>query len=247
MKLGDFSENAAVYEDARPGYPGELVDQLIADAQVTPTSSIAEIGAGTGKFTRLLVDRGFQVTALEPGEAMRNAAPSVSGVTWTDGTFSETGLETSSQDWVVAAQSFHWAKPETDLPELHRVLKPDRRLTVFWNDRRNAEHPVLKHTVEIIAGIVPEYDEAYRQLNWAEILTSTGHFTDVIYRQQEYTFAMSASRFLNYWRSHNRFGVTAGPQRREQFLSVLKTYLDPLEDQTLQIPLVCQAWSARRS
>ncbi len=245
MKLGDFSENAAVYEDARPGYPSALVDQLIADADVTATSSVAEIGAGTGKFTRLLVERGLHVTALEPGEAMRRQAPAMPNVTWTNGTFSETGLGDESQDWAVAAQSFHWAKPNTDLPELRRVLKPGKRLTVFWNDRQNERAAVLQETVAIISRIVPEYDETYRELEWAKILVSTGHFADCVYREEEHIFPMACGQFLNYWRSHNRFGVTAGPERREQVLHEISRLLETCGEDVLQIPLICRSWSVR--
>ncbi len=246
MELGDFSENAAVYEAARPGYPPELVDQMIADAGVGSGGHVAEIGAGTGKFTRLLDERGLHVVAIEPNEAMRSMAPEMPNVTWIEGTFTETGLITESQDWVVASQSFHWANPVTDLPELRRVLKPDHRLTIFWNDRQNDKHPALQRTVEIIAGIVPEFDELYRQQDWSEVLTSTGDFSDVIFRQQEHTFSLSHEQFLNFWRSHNRFTFTAGAKRREQALEKIGEYLDSLADKTLEIPLVCRAWSARR-
>lgn len=246
MKLGDFTENANVYEDARPGYPQRLVDQLLSDAEVVTSSKIAEIGAGTGKFTRLLVQRGLQVTALEPGEAMRAHAPAMPSVVWTAGTFSRTGLVDESQDWVVAAQSFHWARPETDLPEMHRILKPGRRFTIFWNDRQNERSPVLQQTVAILHEIVPEYDEAYRQLDWKNILVSTGDFTDCIGHEEEHLFAMTRAQFLNYWRSHNRFGCTAGPERRNQALQAVQDYLNTLPDDNLQVPLICRAWSVRR-
>ncbi|MDA7978650.1 MAG: class I SAM-dependent methyltransferase [Pirellulales bacterium] len=275
MKLGDFTENAAIYEDARPSYPDRLVQDLIADAGVKSGSSIAEIGAGTGKFTRMLVQRGLRVTALEPSAAMRDAAPQMKNVTWTDGTFTQTRLPGESQDWIVAAQSFHWANPKTDLPELRRVLRSDCRLTIFWNDRLNDRHPVLRRAVEIISEIVPNFDEAYRQLNWSEILTSSGDFSDVIVRTQEHVFPMSSTQFLNYWRSHNRFTVTAGEERREQVLRELKAYLDSLSETELgqneniavvgqgmdsqreqsergnavklHLPLICQSWSAKRT
>ena len=63
--LGDFSQQAASYQRARPGYPAALVDRLIASAGLPPGDAVADLGAGMGIFTRLLADRGFSVTAVE--------------------------------------------------------------------------------------------------------------------------------------------------------------------------------------
>lgn len=96
MTLGDFSQQTQAYGQARPTYPREMVDALLAEAGIAAGDAVADFGAGTGIFTRLLTERGLDVTALEPNEAMRsrNAAPQAR---WLPGTFEASGLETGSQ------------------------------------------------------------------------------------------------------------------------------------------------------
>ncbi|HEY7813816.1 MAG TPA: methyltransferase domain-containing protein, partial [Nakamurella sp.] len=60
---------AEAYERFRPGYPAELVDLVLAYAD-RPVRNALEIGAGTGKATRVFADRGLLVTATEPDAAM---------------------------------------------------------------------------------------------------------------------------------------------------------------------------------
>ncbi len=66
MPLGDFSEQADAYGRARPSYPAELIDALVAHVGAKPGDAVADLGAGTGLFTELLAARGFCVTAVEP-------------------------------------------------------------------------------------------------------------------------------------------------------------------------------------
>src|SRR5687767_11696018 len=129
---GDFTPQAEAYARARPGYPAELVDRLIAAAGVAAGDPVADLGAGTGLFTGLLAARGLAVVAVEPSAAMRRGAPRLPGVVWIDGSFEATSLPTGSQRWAVAAQAFHWADVPRALPEIHRILAPGCCLTVLW-------------------------------------------------------------------------------------------------------------------
>ncbi|HEY8427370.1 MAG TPA: methyltransferase domain-containing protein, partial [Sandaracinaceae bacterium] len=82
MRHGDFTEQAGAYARARPGYPDALVDRLAARAGVRAGDPVADVGAGTGLFTRALAARGFAVTAVEPNAAMRAKAPALPGARW---------------------------------------------------------------------------------------------------------------------------------------------------------------------
>jgi len=64
-----FGSVAELYERYRLDYPGEIVDAVVRHAG-RPVRSALEVGAGTGKATRLFASRGIEVTALEPNAAM---------------------------------------------------------------------------------------------------------------------------------------------------------------------------------
>ena len=95
-----------------------------------------DLGAGTGKFTRLMADTGATVTAVEPVEAMRSQlAAKLPAVTVPAGTAESIPLPSGSVDALVCAQSFHWFATRAALAEIHRVLKPGGRLGLIGNVR----------------------------------------------------------------------------------------------------------------
>ena len=132
QRAGSFGAAAEVYERARPGYPREAVDWLVPAAART----VLDLGAGTGKFTRLLAAEGRTVIAVEPSEGMldqlRASAP---GVEAHLGTAERIPVAESSVDVVTAAQAWHWVDPAAALPEVARILRPGGTLALVWNDR----------------------------------------------------------------------------------------------------------------
>lgn len=131
-----FSSAADVYERARPSYPAEAVAWFAERASIGPGRTVLDLGAGTGKLTRLLVPLGARVIAVEPLAEMRAKLEEVlPGVVALEGTAEDLPLGDDSVDVVTCAQAFHWFKPERALPELHRVLTPGGALVLVWNTR----------------------------------------------------------------------------------------------------------------
>lgn len=245
MTLGDFSEQADAYVRSRPGYPDDLLDVLFEGAGVNAGAPVADIGAGTGLFTRLLSERDLLITAIEPNAAMRKQAAPLPGVEWIDATFEETTLADSSQQWVVAAQAFHWADPKVALPEIHRILRPGGSLTAIWNNRRNEESDILSWTQEAISRHVPEFDHHYRRADWPQVLLSSDVFTKVLYQSETHTVRMTQQRYLDLWRSHNRLNTVAGPERMERLLANLTFFLESQHTEMIDVPYACEAWTVR--
>lgn len=132
---GRFTDRAASYRLHRPSYPAGAVDAMIAGLGEPTSLSAADIGAGTGISSRVLAERGLMVHAIEPNQAMREAAQPHPRVRFVPGTAESTGLPDASVDLVLAAQAFHWFRPEPSLREFHRILRQKGRLAVMWNER----------------------------------------------------------------------------------------------------------------
>jgi SAM-dependent methyltransferase len=118
------------YERGRPGWPAEVVRVC----GVPATASVLDLGAGTGKLTRLLVPEFDRVVAVEPAGAMRDLLAEICpGAEARSGTGQEIPLPDSSVDAVFAAQSFHWFDEARALTEILRVLRSAGALVLMWN------------------------------------------------------------------------------------------------------------------
>jgi SAM-dependent methyltransferase len=141
-----FARVADEYERGRPGYPEEAVRWLVGDEPL----DVVDLGAGTGKLTRVLVSLGHRVTAIEPLPQMLEHIPEVA-----PGAFAVLGdaevipLPDAHADVVTAAQAFHWFDHALALPEITRVLRPRGRLALVWNTRDEREPWVAKLSVTI--------------------------------------------------------------------------------------------------
>lgn len=246
MAIGDFTDQAEAYHRSRPTYPAAMLDDLQARLSLGPGDAVADIGAGTGILTGLLAARGYAVSAIEPNAAMRAHATADDRVDWIDGTFEATGLADASQDWCVAAQAFHWADPPRALPELARVLKAGRALTVLFNDRDHTQSELMTNVWGVIRRVVPEFDEAYRDRDWGHELCAGGFFGDVWYHEVPHVVVMSRARFLELWRGHNRLNNIAGPERFEALFSEIAGYLDDGAHDEVPVAYRARAWTAWR-
>ncbi len=136
QRAASFGAAAAEYERGRPTYPPQAIDWLLSPS----ARRVLDLGAGTGKLTGRLVERGLDVVAVEPSAGMREQlARTLPGVTLLDGTAETIPLPDRSVDAVLVAQAWHWVDPVRAVPEVARVLVPGGRLGLVWNVRDERE------------------------------------------------------------------------------------------------------------
>lgn len=151
-----FGSVAAAYERYRPGYPEELADAVLAYAG-GPVRTALEIGAGTGKATRVFARRGITVTATEPDPAMlaelrRHVPPTVVAVR---AAFEEVPLG-ATYDLVFAAAALHWTRAEGRWPRVAALLRPGGVFASFGGPLRLAD-PGVEEAVRGARGdVLPE-------------------------------------------------------------------------------------------
>jgi SAM-dependent methyltransferase len=163
-----FSSRVENYVRYRPGYPPEIIRVLARDHGLTSASEIADIGSGTGFFARLFLQHGNVVHGVEPNREMRDAGeqvlarfPSFHSI---DGSAEATNLPAASVDFVTAGQAFHWFDRQRARVELGRILRPDGRVVLAWNDRRLHGGPFL----EAYEGLLQTHGTDYAAVTQAE-------------------------------------------------------------------------------
>jgi SAM-dependent methyltransferase len=150
-----FESVADLYERVRPGYPDEAVDWLAEQLGIDATSTVLDLGAGTGKLTRSLLSRAGSVIAVEPGPNMlaqlRSAVPDARALL---GAAEAIPLPDDVVDAVVCGQSFHWFRADEALPEIQRVLRPGGGLGLIWNER-DPDDPLQGEISKLLEPFVP--------------------------------------------------------------------------------------------
>lgn len=145
LSFGSIAEH---YDRARPTYPTEAVAWAVGP----DPGRVLDLGAGTGKLTRVALGLGLDVIAVEPDPGMRAqfdaATPGLSALA---GSAEEIPLADGGVDAVIVGQAYHWFTPDKALPEIARVLKPGGVFAPMWNTRA-PDQDWVKRLDEIING-----------------------------------------------------------------------------------------------
>lgn len=236
QELGQsFQDGGAHYERVRPGYPGESAGWLIpAGAQ-----DAADIGAGTGKFTALLVERGLHTVAVDPSSDMlaqlRRTLP---GVTAVEGTAEDTGLAGESFDLVTVAQAWHWCDPLRASTEIARILRPGGVLGLVWNQLDTSVPWVHRLSRIMHAGDV--HKPHFRPPVGPEFTGLESHLT-------RWNDQLSPADLIELAKSRSYY-LAAGEATRAKVLANLDWYLHehlghaPGDD--VALPYLTQSWRA---
>jgi ubiquinone/menaquinone biosynthesis C-methylase UbiE len=252
MKLGDFTELAHAYIN-RPAYSQDIINAILNYAKLEKdTIRVADIGAGTGKLTKVLLEMGISVDAVEPNEEMRNEGIIYTkdyDVKWSKGSGEETGLESGKYDWVVMASSFHWTDPTKSLPEFNKLLKADGIFTAIWNPRNIQASKFHSEIEKKIYEIAPNLNRVSSGNNkhtkkWENIFVSTGDFKNVIFMEMDHNEKMSPDRYLGAWRSVNDIRAQAGIDRWNKIYSMLESSVKGMKE--IPVPYKMRAWTAKK-
>ena len=158
-----FSDRVENYVKYRPSYPIELIDHLKKNAIITTGQNIADIGSGTGIFSKLLLNSDNNVYAVEPNKEMRIAAEknlqNKANFISVDGSAEDTTLKENSIDIITAAQSFHWFNYKKAKREFHRILKPNGFIILIWNGRKSEGSPFLIEYENLLKSNCSDYSQ----------------------------------------------------------------------------------------
>lgn len=183
-----FSNRVANYIKYRPGYPGEVLEFLKQRAGLSTGSVVADIGSGTGIFTKLLLDKGYTVYAVEPNDDMRKSSVeqlrNYQNFHVINGTAEQTTLQAHSVDLVVCAQAFHWFDQQLTQAEFKRILKPNGQVALIWNNRQ-VEYDAFAIAYELL---LQQEASDYNEVNHRNItdLDFTNFFKNGKYQLEKY-------------------------------------------------------------
>jgi SAM-dependent methyltransferase len=184
-----FSDRVENYIRYRPSYPPEVVKSLSSDCGLTPSHAVADIASGTGIWTRILLEHGNRVFAVEPNVDMRLAAEKLLGdfprLVSVSGSAEATMLQNESVEFVTAAQAAHWFDRQRARAEFVRILKPGGWLVLLWNERLVDTTPFLRDYEQLLL----TYGTDYEAVRHERTTDAVNEFFDPV-RFQQRTFEM---------------------------------------------------------
>lgn len=210
---------------------------------------VADIGAGTGNLSLMLLELGLKVDAVEPNDAMREIGINRTkgmDIQWHRALGTETGLESGKYHWVCFGSSFNVMDRLSALKEAHRLLRSGGWFSCMWN-HRDLEDQIQKEVEEIIKSFVPQYGGGVRREDQRPFLSEHKNLFDgIVYLEQDFYFHQNIETYLYAWQSvKNPYWDLETPEGLELFEKISQKIRDSLP-KTFEIKYTTRSWSAKK-
>ncbi len=246
-QVWDYTKHAKFYE-YRPNYAPTSIDMLLSIFGGRKCR-VADIGAGSGNLSIMLLERGCEVVAVEPNDAMREIGEQRTqgqNIKWVRASGIDSTLEDGGFDWVTFGSSFNVMDREKALKEAHRLLKSSGYFSCMWN-HRDLNDPIQKTAEDIISSFVPNYTRGTRREDQRPIIESHKElFDSIIYLEEDFYFDQSIENYINAWKSvKNPYWDLDTTQGQELFAAIIEKMRQTLP-QNLHIKYTTRCWSAKK-
>lgn len=254
MKAGDFTGLADAYSRYRPGYSDLVVSALIGSLGAPFSKArVADVGAGTGIFTRQLLDKNpASIVAVEPNQDMFEVGSggAHANMRWLLGSAESTGLADSSIDLLTMASSFHWPNTQQALREFDRVLGPEGVFAALWNPRiteRSQVEARIDRLLESEYGVSTRVSSGRSVFanELEETLRDSGLFVEVSYMHSLEVKTVRSGDYIGAWTSVNDIQSQLGVERFRDFILQITEMLDKVEH--VDVHYLTRCWVARKS
>lgn len=200
-----FNSAASLYEEMRPSYPNELINDVVALSQIPNNGHILEVGCGTGKATKLFAAQGYNMICLDIGPDLLAVAQeqlkSLSNVSFTLSAF-EDWQSNQTFDLVVSATAFHWISPNVRFIKAWDVLTPQGALATFNNHHTKKNEGFFSEVQSI-------YDQHYIRPNRPRLVSSDApepgidKFQDPIRRTYPWNQTYTTEQYIKLLRTYS--------------------------------------------
>lgn len=223
-----FERSARAYDHGRPEYPPEAAFSLLARCGVERTTRTLELGAGTGKFSRYIMESTDLFLTSDPSTAMRVALhQKFPGLPCVAARADHIPLATGSVEVVICAQAFHWFSDERSVAEIARVLVSGGSVGLVWNVRDEGVDWIAALTalIDVHSGDAPRY----RTGEWKVALTSSPDFGELQSESFAHTVTCDRATVLDRVGSIS-FIAALEPARHREVLDGVNRLLDTHPD-----------------
>ncbi|UCG43209.1 MAG: class I SAM-dependent methyltransferase, partial [candidate division WOR-3 bacterium] len=228
-----FDRVAELYDEVRPGYPDELVQDIIKLSGIQAEARILEVGCGTGQATRPFAERRYHMVCLEIGNRLAEIATQnlagFPGVEVVNAAFEDWESEPEHFDLVISGTAFHWVDPTVGYTRAAGVLKPGGTLAVFWNFHVRPEAEPFQSMQEHYRRHAPQMVEV---TPWEERLQkqkadfeASGRFTPIRVREYRWETESSAEDYIRGMGTQSSH-IMLEPEARRKLLAGIRREIE---------------------
>lgn len=235
----------------RPDYAVAAIDAMLAIAGAKRGDKVCDVGAGVAHLTLMLAERGFQVAAVEPNDAMRangmTRTEQFTNVSWHEGTGESTGQPDGSFDMVTFGSSFNVCDRQQALEETVRILRPHGWFACMWNHRK-LDDPIQAEIEKTIRSYLPQYGYGSRREDQAEVISRSGLFGSVVHIDSSVVHKQTIDECVEAWRSHATLERQAGSTFTEIVSAISRLLREEVSDGksgVIEIPYSTNIWIAQ--
>jgi SAM-dependent methyltransferase len=229
-----FDEDALLYDQARPGYPETLFNDIVALSDIPSHGRILEIGCGTGQATVPLAHRGYHILCIELGARLaavaRRNLDAYSQVEVHIGAFEDWPVEEGAFDLALSATAFHWIDPAIAYQKTARALKPTGAIALFWHVhvQSEASQGFFEEVQSIYQREIPEQETSFQSLPWPDEVAEpvkaeieqTDLFGEVTVRRYRWNVTYDATSYLRLLDTYSNHRVLDNQRHARLFRDI---------------------------
>ena len=223
-----FDRSAADYDNARPGYPDELVDDVVKLSDIPDGGRILEIGCGTGKATQPFAKRGYELVCLDIGENLleiaRERLSQFKNVSFQLNSFEDWAPDGRPFDLGISASAFHWVDPRIGYQKIADLLKPDGTAAIFTHYHPTPMSGFFHEVQSVYERVVPEWPDPGDGPDTDEVISSrrkqvedSGRFGPVTIKKYAWTKAFTTDEYVRLLNTYSGHRALDEDRRRELF------------------------------
>lgn len=232
-----FDQDAGLYDRARPGYPDQLIEDIIACSEIPDGGRILEIGCGPGKATCPFAEHGYSILCIEPG-------PNMAAVTMEKcrdylvqvdiSSFEDWPIQENAFDLAISASAFHWLDEKIRVPKVAQALKPGGTIALFWNKRPGPVSDIFIEANRIYAKHAPELAQDESEMRerrgltgeqirgMADEIDATGLFGPVTIKTYPWSKTYTSREYVDLLNTYSGHRILPEEQKRPLFEAIAK-------------------------